>query len=56
MAHADDDDCCLKPASSGLGLKHVAALLKIYYPKCHEWAHGVSEDGRYYSSVIKIWL
>lgn len=57
MPHADaDDDCRLQPATSGLGLKHVAALLNIYYPESHEWTNGVSPDGTYYTSVIKIRL
>lgn len=40
----------------GIGLQQVQRRLDLAYPYRYEWEHGISDDGKSYSSTIKIKL
>jgi sensor histidine kinase YesM len=40
----------------GIGLQQVQRRLDLAYPNRYEWAHAISDDGKVYSSTIKIKL
>ena len=40
----------------GIGLQQVQRRLDLAYPNRYEWNHGISDDGKVYTSTIKIRL
>lgn len=41
-------------SGSGIGLEQVSKRLKLLYPGHYQWKHGVTEDKKEYSSVLRI--